>query len=171
MRNLLLVVALLALCACASSGTKVDFAQLNEVRKGQTTYEDVIRRFGRPNFASKNLDGTRTAAYADTAGRSDALVLLPLMGTVIAGAGSSVDTVILYFDDRDILADYKTVPGAASRSARPGAAEPTRASSDAGSPARLDLPTPARTDPARKSADRFELPSWLPQQIRDPRSW
>ena len=34
------------------------------MRTGRTTFEEIVRRFGRPNFSSTSWDGTRTAAYS-----------------------------------------------------------------------------------------------------------
>lgn len=161
MKIYLLAIAVLALSGCASSGTKIDAAQLEEVRRGQTTVTDIVRRFGRPNFLSKNWDGTQTAAYARSEGRSDAGTLLPLMGAVVAGADTSVDSVIFYFDASGVLTDYKTTQAAATTSARATAtAEPAQAGSYAPAPTRINKPAPTRPD---------GLPFWLPSEIRDPR--
>ena len=88
----LTAVLALVLSACASSGTRIDSSQLHEVRKSQITVTEIVKKFGRPNLLSKNWDGTQTAAYATTAGRSDAASLLPLMGAVVGGSGT--DSVI-----------------------------------------------------------------------------
>lgn len=55
MRIVLLAAVILVLCGCASSGTKIDAAQLDAIRKGQTTIDDIVRKFGRPNFCFEEL--------------------------------------------------------------------------------------------------------------------
>jgi outer membrane protein assembly factor BamE (lipoprotein component of BamABCDE complex) len=166
MKIYLLAVTVLALSGCAGSGTKIDAAQLDEVRRGQTTVADIVRRFGRPNFFSKNWDGTQTAAYAHSDGRSDAGTLLPLMGAVVAGAEAGVDSVIFNFDANGVLTDYRTTQAAAAGSARASVAEPAQAGS--GVPAQTGINKPARTGPDTTQRDDG-LPFWLPSRIRDPR--
>src|SRR5215510_11655188 len=60
--SLLLALSIHAPSSHAAS-PRINEAALAEMRKGQTTYDQVVRRFGRPNFGSKNWDG-RTVAYA-----------------------------------------------------------------------------------------------------------
>jgi hypothetical protein len=90
---------------------KIDEAALADMRTGRTTFEEIVRRFGRPNFASTSWDGTRTAAYAYGEGRSTAALTLPALGAVLGGSGS--DTVVLYFDGKGVLTDYKVSRAAA----------------------------------------------------------
>ena len=101
-----LAAVLLALAVYAGASPaatpRIDENALAGMRKGQTTFDEIVRRFGRPNFGSKNWDG-RTAAYAYGEGWSpNALTAL----NAVLG-GSPGNTVVLYFNDRDVLTDYK----------------------------------------------------------------
>jgi hypothetical protein len=158
---------ILALCGCASTGAKIDTAQLNEVRKGQTTVTEIVKRFGRPNVLSKNWDGTQTAAYANTGGGSDSGTMMPLMGAMVAGTGG-VDSVIFYFDANGVLADYKSTQVAQIPA---NAAGPLPKDADAAASMQTSTGKPAavRGDTAPKDGGRFSLPSWLPSEIRDTR--
>jgi len=164
MRTVLFMAVILALGGCTSSGTKIEAVQLEQVRKGQTTVADIVRRFGRPNFLSKNWDGTQTAAYANADGRSDAAALLPLMGAVAGGSGT--DSVIFYFDASGILTDYKTTQTAATKAAQASIAEPAQTSSGAPAPTASNKPaSPRPATPQRQDG----LPFWLPpSETRDP---
>jgi outer membrane protein assembly factor BamE (lipoprotein component of BamABCDE complex) len=196
MKTALLAALVLMLCGCASSGTRIESSQLGEVRKGQTTVDEIIKKFGRPTLLSKNWDGTQTAAYANPDGRSDAGTLLPLVGVVAAG-GSGVDSVIFYFDTRGVLTDFKSTQTAATRAEQASTPEPVAAPATAAAPqntvpARNASPvqnaspaqnvspaqnaSPAQktvTKPApapRPASTRSDgLPFWLPSEIRDPR--
>ena len=152
------------------------------MRTGRTTFEEIVRRFGRPNFSSTSWDGTRTAAYAYGEGRSSAALALPALGAVLGG--SAGDTVVLYFDGKGLLTDYK-VNQAAARPADPPAqpamryVEPSRdgpAPSPAAKPAAAATARPVEATPlapapaakpaaaqAGKPEPRGDgLPSWLP---------
>ena len=169
MKTILLTAVIVALSGCASSGTQIDAGQLNEVRKGQTTVTDILKRFGRPDFLSKNWDGTQTAAYANTEGRPDGPTLLPLIGAVVTGGGSRVDSVVFYFDTNGVLTDYKSTQSATSRPAQAGVAVPVQMVSDAPAQNRIDNPAAKRPDTVLKNNGPSKLPWWLPSEIRDTR--
>jgi len=176
MKTCLLASLLLALAVCsgASRGAspKIDENALIEMRKGQTTFDEIVRRFGRPNVTSKNWDGTRTAAYVYGEGRSAVALSLPALGAVLGG--SNENTVLLYFDDRGRLMEYKvneasakpqdgpTVRYVEPAAAGPGsvvASTPARATTAAPSPAISSKPVPVEIRKPRKDDD---LPWWLP---------
>lgn len=164
MRTVLLMTVIVALGGCASSGRTIELAQLDQVRKGQTTVADIVKRFGHPNFLSKNWDGTQTAAYANAEGRSEAAALLPLMGAVVGGI--SADSVIFYFDASGVLTDYKTTQTAATKAAQARVAEAAQTGSGAPGPVAGNKPaSPRPATPQRPDG----LPFWLPSEIRDPR--
>ena len=173
MRTVLLATVMLALCGCASTGTsttskKIDAAQLHEVRKGQSTFADILKRFGRPNVLSRNWDGTQTAAYANTEGRSDIAALFPLVGTLAAGTGG--DSVIFYFDTGGVLTDYKMTQSTVTQSAQAGAEGITKRAPEPDDPTKTKLNrAPVRADTVQQGKQKSELPFWLPSEIRDPR--
>ena len=51
-----IVAALLcaALCGCASAGRKIDSAKVDQIKKGETTREQVLKLMGPPNQITKN---------------------------------------------------------------------------------------------------------------------
>ncbi len=167
MKTGLTAVLVLVLSACASSGTRIDSSQLNEIRKGQTTVTEIVKKFGRPNLLSKNWDGTQTAAYATAEGRSDAASLLPLMGAVVGGGGT--DSVIFYFDSGGVLTDYKTTQTAATAATQLSAPQSVVNGTERPAPNTARSAEPVRANPARKPDAGSGLPFWLPSEIRDVR--
>jgi len=149
----------LALAACASPPPKeqLDAARVQELRKGQTTLDDVVRRYGRPNFLSKNWDGTQTAAYSYAAGRSAAGSLMPAVGAALGGSGDG-DSFVLYFDARGILTDYKSPQAVAAAKPAPAKApEPVQARpSDA---PRLQTSVPTQIRPAEPAPPTQPTPA------------
>lgn len=166
MRSAWMTAVILALCGCASGGTKIDASQLSEVRKGQTTVSEIVKKFGRPNVLSKNWDGTQTVAYSNADGGSAAANLLPAMGALVGGGR---DAVVFYFDANGVLTDYKATQASAASAPQPNTSTSAPAQNAAESPAQNKVvsPEPARASPARKSGDGF--PSWLPSEVRDVR--
>jgi hypothetical protein len=171
----------LALYAGASPGAnpRIDESALAAMRQGHTTYDEIVRRFGRPNFTSTNWNGTRTAAYAYGEGWSPGA----LSALSAAIGSSSGDTVVLHFNDKGVLMDYRinhaavrpadspaapparyvepsfggSVPSAASRPAATTTVNPDE------SPPAVEPPTKPAAAQATKPERRTDgLPSWLP---------
>jgi len=136
----------LMLLGCASGGPKIDAERLTEVRKGETSYAEVVKRFGRPSFYSKNLNGTHTAVYVHADAGSNTAVV-PLIAA-LAGADANADSVAFYFDDTGVLRDYKISQRAPSPPAVATAVEPGRAPA----PSRASGPSSAASDPSQPIA-------------------
>jgi len=119
MKTILLAVIVLVLHGCATTSTKIEPQKLQELRKGQTTAATVYQQFGRPDFLSRNMDGSQTAFYIHTQKSADAT---PVIGALSA----SSETVTFYFDAAGLLSDFKYSPaGATSPPAVKPAAKPS----------------------------------------------
>jgi hypothetical protein len=110
---------LLILTGCATSGPKIEATRLTELRKGETTATEIYAQFGRPNFLSKNIDGSQMAVYIRSNGGS--------------ALSSASETVTFNFTPAGVLSDYKYSPPASSRNV----------TAPAGAPAAQATPEPA----------------------------
>lgn len=175
-----LVPTLLALAmhaaASQAANPKIDEAALAEMRKGRTTFQEVVGRYGRPNFTSTNWDGAKTAAYAYGDAWSPAT--LSALGAALGSSGG--DTVVLYFDGKGLLTDYKINQAAARPADAP--ATPTvryvEPSFGGTKPAPVAKPAAAATEPveatplASPSAARPAATQAVkPQQRSDGLPW
>jgi outer membrane protein assembly factor BamE (lipoprotein component of BamABCDE complex) len=111
MKTRLTVAACLMLVACAASTPKIDPARLNEVQKGSSTVDDVVRLFGRPSVLSKNTDGTQSAMYLHGDGPSGGTGFVTLVDIV------PKDSVTFSFDSRGVLSNIKTTAANAGNAA------------------------------------------------------
>ena len=140
MKTILLAVIVLVLHGCVTTSTKIEPQKLQELRKGQTTAATVYQQFGRPDFLSRNMDGTQTAFYIHTQKPADAT---PVIGALSA----SSETVTFYFDAAGLLSDFKYSPaGATSPTAVTPAAKPSAAAGAAtvgAAGANVNAPAPA----------------------------
>jgi len=153
-----------ALAGCAGSAPKVDLSGLETLRRGEANANEVYKQFGRPNFLSRNMDGTQTAVYLrDIAG-----------GT---------ETFTLSFDQKGVLNELKaTRPGAAKAAAEPApaaartsnTAKDTQAVEKAASPASTTQTTQSAPAPAAKSEitpwSLLNLENLVPSEKKDPRN-
>jgi hypothetical protein len=148
-------ILVMMLAACASSGPRIDPAQLSDLRQGETTVNDVLKRFGRPSVLSKNMDGTQTAAYMWAEDRTNAGALVPLMSAWAGKVDADVDAVIFRFDVNGRLSGYQATQAerddpepARTVQAAPGAqGAPT---GQAGSAAQTEAATQPRKAATRK---------------------
>ena len=105
MRYLLVFVLLLS--ACTSTGTKVDQEKLSAFVKGKTTYPEVIQQLGKPDQSTVNDDGTIIITYAHKLSAAKSASFIPFVGGFIeGGAGSEDITVTINFDNKSVLIGY-----------------------------------------------------------------
>lgn len=110
-RQLLLIIAVLALNACMSYGTKVDQDKLSQFQKGKTTYAEVVEKLGKPTQNTINADGTRTIMYMYGQAQAKATNFIPFVGGFLGGAESENTSVVFNFDKRNILVSYTASEG------------------------------------------------------------
>jgi outer membrane protein assembly factor BamE (lipoprotein component of BamABCDE complex) len=110
-RSLFLIIALFALSACVSMGTKVDQEKVSQFETGKTTYVEVIQQLGKPTQSTMNSDGTRTLTYMYMQSQLKAANFIPVVGAFVGGTESETTTVTLNFDKNSLLTDYTASEG------------------------------------------------------------
>lgn len=111
MRRAAIVLALILISGCASSGTKVSESQIQEIKKGQTTYSEVLNIMGKPDMISRTSDGTRVATYEYAHTQVDGKTFIPFAGAFIGGGSTEVKTVEITFDANNVVKDYTVTEG------------------------------------------------------------
>lgn len=114
MRYLSVLIAVFALTACMSMGTKVEQEKLSKFVKGKTTYAEVIQQLGKPNQSTINSDGSKTIMYMYTQSQAKASSFIPIVGSFMGGAESENTTVMLNFDKKSVLTSYTASEGGSS---------------------------------------------------------
>jgi len=111
MRYLSVLIAVIALNACMSMGTKVDQEKLSQFVKGKTTYAEVVQQLGKPTQNTINSDGTRTITYVYAQSQVKAASFIPFAGSFLGGTESENTTVALNFDKKSVLTSYTASEG------------------------------------------------------------
>lgn len=75
---------------------------------GETTFEAVKAKLGKPFSIMANSDGTRVAIYTNTKTKIKGSSFIPIVGMFTAGAKSTVATKSFTFDQRDILKSFSS---------------------------------------------------------------
>ena len=101
-----LFAATLLLSACASSGKKISEADVSSLKKGKTTYEDALAKFGKPNSLTSDSDGRRTASYIYVHSQADAQSFIPVAGAFLGGVHTENQSLTLVFNKNNVLEQY-----------------------------------------------------------------
>jgi hypothetical protein len=155
MKTILAAAIAFALMACAASAPRIDAARISALKPGVTTFDEVVRQFGKPSVTSRNPDGTQTAVYLHGADGQSGTTIVPLV------AGTPADSTTFYFDSKGVLTDSKIKeavraapsPAPASTLAQPASAPAgaTAMTKSAAPPA----PATAKTPPAPNVTERW----------------
>ena len=113
-RYIFLIVALFAITACVSMGTKIDQENGSQFVPGKTTYAEAIQQLGKPTQSTMNSDGTRTAMYMYTQSQINAANFIPVVGMFVRGSESKNTIVALNFDRNSLLTHYTASEGSTS---------------------------------------------------------
>ena len=106
MKKILVIIAVLMLHGCSSTGTQVKQEQLSGFIKGKTSYQEVIAKLGEPDKVTINPDGGREITYAFTSTQPRAASFIPLIGNFVEGKDNTISVAIFKFNKRAILKDY-----------------------------------------------------------------
>lgn len=99
-------VAILLLAGCVtSSGTQITSSALNDLVKGQTTYAEVVSRFGEPTHSIRSAE-TLYANYSSLTAENEAENFIPVVGIFAGEHKIKTVEITLVFDARtNILRD------------------------------------------------------------------
>jgi outer membrane protein assembly factor BamE (lipoprotein component of BamABCDE complex) len=182
MKHILAATLIAAVFGCASSGPRIDAAQLYGLRQGQTTASEIYKQFGRPSFLSRNMDGTQTAVYVHADGKPGTSIV-PVVGSLGGNAPSGSETVTFYFDSNGILTNYRSSQTSAATAAveaaqaatvktAPESAAKTTQSAAGNAPqvTSVKVIQPAVAKPEPGKSIQLNLPDFLPSATKDPRN-
>ena len=83
---------------CASTGTKVETAQVNQFKRGVTTQADVIAALGEPNTRATLEDGSSQIGYVHAEMTTKAATFIPIVGMFAGGMDTQSNAVNFIFD-------------------------------------------------------------------------
>ncbi len=92
-----LIIAVLT-AGCASTGTKVETAQVNQFKRGLTTQADVIAALGEPNTRATLEDGSTQIGYVHAEVTTKPATFIPIVGMFAGGMDTQSTAVNFVFD-------------------------------------------------------------------------
>lgn len=85
------------LCACVSSGHKIDQAKADRIEKGITTRDGVRKLIGSPDSIVKDSDGMEIWTYMHFSASSKPESFIPIIGMFAGGVNTTSHTVMIQF--------------------------------------------------------------------------
>lgn len=107
-------VSLVAGCASTTTGNKFDESQINKIKTGTSTKENVLSLMGAPSSKNSSSNGTSIWSYQfmEFAGRPTALEFVPIVSLFAGGitTSSSTQSLTTTFDKSGIVTScmYRT---------------------------------------------------------------
>jgi len=112
-KSLILIVILMALLiGCVTIGRKLEQANIEKIRKGETTREEVIKFLGSPDQMMRDANGNITMSYMYVRATAKPETFIPIVGAFIGGANFQNQTVIIVIDLDGIVKDIISSQGA-----------------------------------------------------------
>ncbi len=132
MMRVLVVLAVVSLCGCASStmqvGTPIDPGKVSQIEKGVTTRAQVEAMFGQASGTSLLGSGRRIATYSSINSTGEAHVtaanFIPIAGAFVPvhGTGTSrVQQLQIIYTAQDVVEDYSYSDNASQTTTTAGA--------------------------------------------------
>ncbi len=92
---------------CMTTGKEVTQEQLVDFKRGETTVDDVIAKFGRPTSSSYTASGQRTLSYFFVHSQARPASFIPIVGRLAGGSDSRTSHVFFIFGPDGKLQEYR----------------------------------------------------------------
>ena len=102
-RTFFAILGVIALSACASSGTLVSQDEIGKITDGTTTKSDIIARFGQPQSSTVDANGQTILTYVHASSAVTPVTFVPYVGLLAGGANTKSTAVSFVFAPNDIL--------------------------------------------------------------------
>jgi hypothetical protein len=102
-RPICLSLMVLALGACASTGTRVSQQTFAEFSKGKSTCSEITQRLGPPSQSAIHDNGDLVIAYIYGAAQAHPENFIPIVGDFVRGYDMEHTAAVFYCDRKDML--------------------------------------------------------------------
>ena len=90
-------------CTMADSGKKISKSQAKKFETGETTYQEVVDKLGKPTNVTTTIENKRKATYSYEEYNQDAVNYIPVAGSLFGGSNKKKTAVTFLFDKNDVL--------------------------------------------------------------------
>lgn len=113
MKKLLsITIASVLVCGCVSVGRKLDSSKVAQIKKGETTRQQVINLIGSPDQMTQDGNGNVMFQYIYVRASAKPATYIPVVGAFAGGANTQNQMVMVTFGSDGIVSDIVTSYGA-----------------------------------------------------------
>lgn len=111
-KTMQLVLGVLLFSGCASVGRKLDTAKVEQIKKGETTREQVLKLIGSPDQTTKSSNGDVTFSYMYSRATAKGSSFIPIVGAFAGGVNTQNQTAVVTFGPDGIVKEIVSSYGA-----------------------------------------------------------
>lgn len=111
-KNLIVLIAASLLCGCASTGNNFDSRKISDIKKGETTKDQLIQMFGQPAQRGMNSEGGTTMVWMYTEATIKGATFVPIVGLFAGGADTKNKMLTVRLNSTNTVASYDYTGGA-----------------------------------------------------------
>ncbi len=112
----LIIGLVVALVGCSTYGRKVDQSNLEKIKKGETTREEVLQLIGSPDQIMKDGNGNITMHYMYVRATVKPETFIPIVGSFVGGANTQNQMVMITIGPDGVVSDIFQSYGASESS-------------------------------------------------------
>ncbi len=112
----LILCLVVAISGCATYGRKVDQSNLEKIKKGETTREEVLQLIGSPDQIMKDGNGNITMQYMYVRVTVKPETLIPVVGSFVGGTNTQNQMVMITIGPDGKVSDIFSSYGASESS-------------------------------------------------------
>ena len=106
MKKILCILTAVALLSgCASVGRKLDQSKVDQIKKGETTRDQVIQLIGSPDQITRTGDGVVVFQYMYVRASANGASYIPIVGAFAGGVNTQSQMVMVTFNTSNIVSD------------------------------------------------------------------
>jgi outer membrane protein assembly factor BamE (lipoprotein component of BamABCDE complex) len=107
MRTIVTLALAFMISACVTVGKEVTPDQLAGFKNGETTYDEVVAKLGKPTSTSYMSNGQRTLSYIFAHSQARPAAFIPVVGAFVGGADTRSSHAFFIFNRDGKLQDYR----------------------------------------------------------------
>lgn len=111
MRAIIMLITLALVSGCVSAGRPIDQNAASKIKEGISNKDEVVRLMGQPYQVVRRSGGITEFTYVFVQASPKASSFIPIVGAFVGGANVSQQTLVVAFDDSNVV---KSVTSTAS---------------------------------------------------------
>jgi outer membrane protein assembly factor BamE (lipoprotein component of BamABCDE complex) len=93
---------------CASVGEKFDMGKVDQIKKGETTQQEIVQMFGKPSTIVRNSNGETVLSYMYVHAQTKGTSFIPVAGAFMGGVRTQSQTLSVILGPDGKVKDFNS---------------------------------------------------------------